>query len=134
MNQQDYDSMPECRALWDAFRRTLAAIFACLPVILLAAGCASTRTTEHEVLVSERLPRPSQIWVDDFAATAAAVPPESTLARKFTVESMPQTAEQMALGQRWAPRSPRTWSSGSKRWGCPPSMPAGARRSRSTTL
>jgi hypothetical protein len=28
------------------------------------------------------------------------VPPESTVARKFTVEAMPQTAEQIATGQR----------------------------------
>jgi hypothetical protein len=92
MNQQDHDRVPE----W----RTLVAMFACLPMILWATGCASTKTTEHEVLVRERLPRPSHIWVYDFAATAADVPANSTLARKFTVESMPQTAKQIALGQR----------------------------------
>jgi hypothetical protein len=75
-------------------------MFACLPLILWAAGCASTKTTEREMFVSERLPRPHQIWVYDFAATAAAVPPESTLARKFTVQAMPQTTKQTALGQK----------------------------------
>jgi hypothetical protein len=100
MNQQDRDHVPECRALCRALRGTFVAIFACLPLILWVAGCASTKTTEHQVFVGERLPRPSHIWVYDFAATPAAVPPDSTLARKFTVEAMPQTAEQIALGQR----------------------------------
>ncbi len=100
MNQQDHGHVPECRAFCGALRRGLVAIFTCLPMILWAAGCASTKTTERQVLVSEQLPRPRQIWVYDFAATAAAVPPESTLARKFTVEAMPQTAKQIALGQK----------------------------------
>jgi hypothetical protein len=76
------------------------AILACLPLILWAAGCASTKTTEREVLVREQLPRPSHIWVHDFAATATDVPPDSVLARKFTVESAPQTAEEIALSRQ----------------------------------
>jgi hypothetical protein len=100
VKQQDHDHVPECGALCGARRGTFVAIFACLPLILWAAGCASTKITEHQVFINERLPRPSHIWVYDFAATAAAVPPDSTLARKFTVEAMPQTAEQIALGQR----------------------------------
>ena len=100
MNQQGHDSVAECRALWDAFRRTLVAIFVCLPTILWATGCASTKTTERAVFVHERLPQPRHIWVYDFAAKAAAVPADSALARQFTVESMPQTAKQIALGER----------------------------------
>jgi hypothetical protein len=100
MNRQDHDSVAQGGAIWDASRRTLVAIFACLPVILWAAGCASTKTTENEVFIRERLPRPSHIWVYDFAATAADVPPDSTLAREFSVEAMPQTAKQIALGRR----------------------------------
>ena len=99
MNQQDPDSLPECRALSGARRRTLVAIFAGLLLILWAAGCASTKTTERKVLVREQLPRPSQVWVYDLAATAAAVPADSILTRRFTVEATPQTAEQIALGQ-----------------------------------
>jgi hypothetical protein len=99
MNQQDHDHMPDCRALCGAPGRTLVAIFACLPVVLGAAGCASTKITEHEMFVSERLPPPSHIWVYDFAATPAGVPPYSTLARRFAVEATPQTAKQIALGR-----------------------------------
>jgi hypothetical protein len=100
MNQQDHDDAPGYRALCSAPRRTLVARFACLPLILLAVGCASTKITEHEVFISERLPRPGHIWVYDFAATAADVPANSTLARKFIVEATPQTAEQIALGRQ----------------------------------
>ena len=100
MNQQDHENVPGCSALWGLLCRTLVAIFACLAVIVWAAGCASTKITEHEVFVRERLPRPSHIWVYDLAATAAAVPADSTLARRFTVEVAPQTAKQIALGQQ----------------------------------
>lgn len=100
MNQQDHGSVPECRALRGVFPGTLVPIFACLPMILWATGCASTKITEREVFVSERLPRPRHIWVYDFATTAAAVPADSILARKFTLESAPQTAKQIATGQR----------------------------------
>jgi hypothetical protein len=99
MHQQDHDPVPECRAPGGALRETLVALCAGLPLILAAAGCASTKITEHEVFVSERLPRPNHVWVYDFAATAAAVPPDSMLARKFTVEATPQTARQIALGR-----------------------------------
>jgi hypothetical protein len=100
MNRQNHDYVPPCRALCGVRRGAFVALGAGLPLILWAAGCASTKITEHQVFVRERLPRPSHIWVHDFAATPAAVPPDSTLARKFTVEAMPQTAEQIALGQR----------------------------------
>jgi hypothetical protein len=99
MNQQEHDHVQDGRALCGAWRGTFVAMFACLPLILGAAGCASTKTTEHQVFIRERLARPNHIWVYDFATTAAAVPPDSTLARKFAVESTPQTAEQIALGR-----------------------------------
>jgi hypothetical protein len=100
MNQQDHDHAPGCGAVSRTLRRTPTVLCACLPTILWAVGCASTKTTESEVFVSEQLPWPSHIWVYDFAATAAAVPPNSTLARKFTVEATPQTARQIALGRQ----------------------------------
>ncbi len=100
MNQQDQNHVLEYRVLSGALCRTLVAILACPPMILLATGCASTKTTERKVLVTEQLPRPSHIWVYDFAATAAAVPADSELTDTFTVEAMPQTPEQIALGQR----------------------------------
>ncbi len=99
MNQRNHTSLAEGKVLWDALRRSLVALFACPLMILLTVGCASTKVSEREVFVNERLPRPSHIWVYDFAATTAAVPPDSTLARRFTVEAAPQTPQQIALGR-----------------------------------
>jgi hypothetical protein len=100
VNQQDHDRPAEGKTLRGALRRTLVTLFVCPLIILWPTGCASTKITEREVLVSERLPRPSHVWVYDFAATAAAVPADSTLARRFTVQARPQTAEQIALGEQ----------------------------------
>jgi len=100
MSQQDHDNVPECRAPSVHLRRTLMAMFGCLSMILGAAGCASTKVTEHQIFVSERLPRPQRIWVYDFAATPAAVPADSKLAREFTLEALPQTARQVALARQ----------------------------------
>jgi hypothetical protein len=47
----------------------------------------------------EKLPRPDQILVYDFAATPAEVPADSSLAREFTIETTPQSAEQVQMGR-----------------------------------
>ena len=57
-----------------ALRRRLAVIIPCLFALVLAAGCASTEVTGRERLVNQRLPRPNNILVYDFAATAADAP------------------------------------------------------------
>src|SRR3954469_5796328 len=43
--------------------------------LLLLAGCASTSVTSRQAYQGERLPRPGQIVVYDFAATPADLPP-----------------------------------------------------------
>jgi hypothetical protein len=55
-----------------ALRKTIVTTSACLVTIVLAAGCASTRVTSREELVTEKLPRPGHILVYDFAATMLA--------------------------------------------------------------
>jgi hypothetical protein len=72
----------------------------CLLAALVAAGCASTKVTNQEQLVTGPLPRPSMIWVYNFAATPADLPPNSTIAREFTVDTTPQTPEQIAAGRQ----------------------------------
>ena len=49
-------------------------------IIGIYAGCASTKVTNRQQLVTGRLPRPARIWVYDFAATARDVPADSALA------------------------------------------------------
>lgn len=72
----------------------------CLFSLVLTAGCASTKVSDRQVLVTEKLPRPAHIWVHDFAATSADVPAESALAGQHAEHSTPQTAEQIATGQK----------------------------------
>ena len=70
-----------------------------LVAVVLASGCASTKVTRQEPLVGGYFPRPSQILVVDFVATAADVPADSALAKEFAVADVPQTPEQIQAGR-----------------------------------
>lgn len=81
--------------------RRQVAVFAQMTGLLLAfilTGCASTKISNREVLVTEKLPRPGHIWVYDFAASPADVPSDSSLAN--TAPDHTQTDEQIALGRQ----------------------------------
>ena len=69
-------------------------------LILLMAGCASTKVTSRDEAVVGKLPRPNTIWVYDFAATPTDVPEESALARQHSEHNPPQTAEQIKTGRQ----------------------------------
>jgi hypothetical protein len=71
----------------------------CLFAMVVAAGCASTSITSQEQFVTGQLPRPAHIWVYDFAATPADVPPDSVLANQPTLDAPSQTDDQVALGR-----------------------------------
>jgi hypothetical protein len=73
----------------------------CIAVLAagLLAGCASTKMTNREQLVTGPIPRPATIWVYDFAATAADVPANSALAGE-DLDTTPQTPEQIAEGMK----------------------------------
>jgi hypothetical protein len=66
---------------------------------MLLAGCASTKVTNRDELVTGPITRPGTIWVYDFAATAADVPANSALAGE-NLDTTPQTAEQIAQGMK----------------------------------
>jgi hypothetical protein len=83
-----------------AFRRKIATIVTCLFAMAVAAGCASTKITSREELVTGKLPRPAHIWVYDFVATPADLPPDSALAGQYSEHSTPPTAEQIATGRK----------------------------------
>ncbi len=80
--------------------RRQGAVIAGFLAILLISGCASTKVSDRQVLVKEKLPRPENIWVYDFAATPADVPAESALAGRDTGHPTPQTPEQIELGHK----------------------------------
>ncbi len=68
--------------------------------IFVIAGCSSTKITDREVIVTEKIPRPNQIWVYDFAATASDLPADSVLADKHSEHPTPQTAEEIETGRK----------------------------------
>jgi Domain of unknown function (DUF4410) len=81
-----------------ALRRKIATLVPCLFAMVVAVGCASTKVSNRQELVTRQLPRPNTIWVYDFAATPADVPADSALAGQYSTR--PQTAEQIATGRR----------------------------------
>ena len=77
------------------------ALIACLLALLFAAGCATTKVTNREVLVTGKIPRPGTIWIYPFAASAADVPANSALnGEKDLDTAAPQTAEEIAEGMK----------------------------------
>lgn len=85
--------------------RSLRPMAAFALVLALAAGCASTQTSDREVLVRGKIPRPDHILVYDFGASAADVPDESAFAAHAGSQQVPsdaQLAEARALGAELA--------------------------------
>jgi hypothetical protein len=80
-------------------RASIPTIISCLFAMVVVAGCASTKI-ERDPVVTGKLPRPSHIWVYDFADTAADVPAESALAGQPDLDTTPQTAEELATGRQ----------------------------------
>ena len=78
------------------YGRVLAAYFV---LILLLAGCASTEVSNRERLVFEKLPRPNQILVYNFASSSANVPADSAFASPDSAPATPPTDEEAALGR-----------------------------------
>jgi hypothetical protein len=71
-----------------------------LLVLLVIAGCASTKVNSRDESTVGKLPRPNTIWVYDFAATPTDVPEESALAGQHSEHNPPQTAEQIKTGRQ----------------------------------
>ena len=83
-----------------ALRGRIAAVASCLVAMVLVAGCASTKVTDREQLVTGKIPKPDHILVYNFVATAADLPPDSPLAGEADLDTSPQTAEQIEEGQK----------------------------------
>ena len=71
-----------------------------LLALLVIAGCASTKVTSRDEVVTEKLPRPNTIWIHDFAATPADVPDKSALAGQHSEHTTPQTDKEIAMGRQ----------------------------------
>ena len=75
-------------------------IVSCLFALVVVAGCASTKITSQQKLVTGQLPRPAHILVYDFASSPADIPPDSPVAGQFAAPSTPPTAEDIAEGRQ----------------------------------
>jgi hypothetical protein len=72
----------------------------CLFALVFLAGCASTKVSDRQILVTEEMPRPNRILVYNFAATPADAP---ELANQATEAGTPeQTQAGRELGAKIA--------------------------------
>jgi hypothetical protein len=88
-----------CPAVPKEIGRKLATIVSCLIVMIVVAGCASTKVTSREQIVTGQIPRPGTIWVYDFSASAADAPADSAFAGQSSTPATPPTEEQLAIGR-----------------------------------
>lgn len=67
---------------------------------LLVAGCATTKITSHQAILTGPQPAPSHIWVYDFAASPADIPHGSGFADPRFAPAQPPGAEQVEAGRK----------------------------------
>jgi hypothetical protein len=80
-------------------KTTVTTLGVCLLAVLFVTGCASTKVSNQNQLVTGPLPRPGVIWVYDFTADPADVPADSELS-KADKAATPPTAEEAAAGRQ----------------------------------
>src|SRR5271154_7340102 len=72
----------------------------CLLSLVVVAGCASTTVTQQTPMTSPGLARPNQIWVYNFVANPADMPPNASIGGEVGAPSTPPTAEEIAEGRQ----------------------------------
>jgi Domain of unknown function (DUF4410) len=77
-------------------RFTVAFLFA----LAMLAGCASTKVTEETPLAQPGLARPNKIYVYDFAADQADIPPDSSILSRLSQRGTPASAEDVDAGRQ----------------------------------
>lgn len=83
-----------------ALQKKTPAIVAGLFALAFLAGCASTKVSDQQQLVTGKLPRPNQIIVYDFVATHGEVPADSSIAGEYAEHETPQTEEEIETGRQ----------------------------------
>ena len=78
-------------------RNRAVLIFLALGVL---AGCASTNVTQQTPMVMPGLARPNQIWVYDFIADPARIPPDASIRSDLSAPTTPPTAEELETGRK----------------------------------
>lgn len=116
-------------------QKGIATIVSCLVVIVIVAGCASTKVTNREQLVTGKLARPTHIWVCNFTATASDIPAESSLSGEADVDTTSsQTPEQIAEGKKLGAEIAEAVAKRFATWDCPARWRCRGPSVRSTTL
>jgi hypothetical protein len=64
------------------------------------AGCASTKVTEQTPIGQPGLARPNQIYVYNFAANQADIPPDSSILSRLSQRDTPPSAEDADAGRQ----------------------------------
>lgn len=83
-----------------AFQKKTPAIVAGLFALAFLVGCASTKVSNQQQLVTGKLPRPDNILVYDFVATHGDVPDDSSITGAYSEHETPQTAEEIETGRQ----------------------------------
>jgi hypothetical protein len=76
-------------------RYTVAVLFA----LVVLAGCASTKVTEETPMQRPGLARPNTIYVYDFAANQADIPPDSSILSKLSLSSTTSSQDEVSAGR-----------------------------------
>ena len=71
----------------------------CMLVLLAISGCATTKVSDRDQLVSAQLPKPNHIWVYDFATSAADIPANSAFVGEGLQNASDQSAEHIATAR-----------------------------------
>jgi Domain of unknown function (DUF4410) len=79
--------------------RSFSRIVLCLLSTIIVAGCASTNVTQQTPISSPGLARPNQIWVYNFVANPADMPPNSSIGGEVGAPSTPPTAADIEVGR-----------------------------------
>ncbi len=80
--------------------KSFTRIAVCLLVLVMAAGCASTKVTGRESKIGEeKLTKPDRIYVYPFAASYADIPSWSTAGNHLAKPETPPTPEELEVGR-----------------------------------
>jgi hypothetical protein len=80
--------------------KSLARFALYLIALALVAGCASTNVTQQTPISNAGLPRPNQIWVYNFVANPADMPPNASIGGQVSAPSAPPTAAEIDEGRQ----------------------------------
>ena len=81
--------------------KAVTSIALCVLVLVVAAGCASTKVVGRDSKIgTEKIARPDRIYVYPFAATPADIPSWSAAAKRYAQPSELPTPEELEVGRK----------------------------------